>query len=408
MARDEPSRPWNSTSSGAPASSPCQSTSMKSPSGVAQRSRRNAGAAPSKRRLNKAGQIVCTLPPGSQRGARKSSIAISVGAPRATLPGAARESVGRRHRQCSVEGASERPALRPPCPGWRGARPGASPAPSSGRRWSRRPRRSCSPSGRARRGSARSRCARRSSATRARRTRSGSASIVPLPKIASNVARIAAGADQPRRRPGARRRSRRRRTRRPSGARCRRAASPRRTRLDVVGRRGRRWRAAWVRGSCEHLRLTFRALELYEGSAPRRHPWSTPPPTGPSAAPTCRACWPRRARRSCGIRHAVRADQPASVRSGVAYQPGPRPGGRHPAGGVCQRLARRQQVRCGAEPAADLAHQHRAQPRDRQPAPQPDPAADPGSARLRRRRRQRGRRRVRHRGRRARRARSIC
>ena len=51
------------------AGSSSQSTSTKSASGVAQRSRRYCGCGPNTRREYNAGQMVCRLPPGSQRGA---------------------------------------------------------------------------------------------------------------------------------------------------------------------------------------------------------------------------------------------------------------------------------------------------------------------------------------------------
>ena len=98
----------------------------------------------------------------------------------------------------------------------------------------------------------------------------------------------------------------------------------------------------------------------------------TPAPqtTGPRRSrELSRTAGARRARRPCGICHAVRAHQRASVRRGAAYQPGPGPGRGRAAGGLRQRLARGGRLRRRAEPAADLADQHRAQPRHRQPAP---------------------------------------
>ncbi len=64
---------------------------------------------------------------------------------------------------------------------------------------------------------------------------------------------------------------------------------------------------------------------------------------------------PRRPRRSCGFCHALRAHQPASAGRRDAYQPGPCPGRGHPAGGIRQCLAGGEELRRGAEPAADVA-----------------------------------------------------
>ena len=145
--------------------------------------------------------------------------------------------------------------------GWRGGRRGASPAATSGTRWSRsrRPRAGPLASSPA---PARSRCAPRSSSSAGGARppaahRSGPARTCSRTRRGSPPARRGAA------RRGGRRRHRRRRPRPPSGARCRPAAAPRRTgprsrrasREPRAGVCGRPSRARLARGGCEAAKL---------------------------------------------------------------------------------------------------------------------------------------------------------